>query len=75
MDSCAKPRRRRDFLKNGIFGGLFFISLPFLRTGNPNSSRNVMKPRGRRKSDVHVEKIIRIAHRYGGEFGASEGGF
>ena len=75
MDRLGRSQERREFLKNGILGGVLLVSFPLWRTGPSGSSQNEANSLERGDFlDGSSERIIRIARRYGGEFGATKGG-
>ncbi len=75
MDSFGRSQERREFLKQGILGGVLLVFFPLQRTGLSDSSRNEVNSLGCGDFlDGPSEKIIQIVHRYGGEFGALKGG-
>lgn len=69
MKSCFKPIKRRKFLKTGVTGGAFIVTLPLWKLISFSAS----------VSDCHnrpdgyfieqsQEKILNIALKHGGEF-------
>jgi hypothetical protein len=76
MDRLGRSQERREFLKNGILGGVLLVSFPLLRTGLLGSCRYEANSLERGDFlDGSPEKIAQIVRQYGGEFGAFKGGW
>ena len=75
MDRISKSLGRRKFLKKGIAWGALAVSFPlgkfiyFILPGaDRNFQRHVLFP------DESQGKLLKMARKYGGEFGALKGG-
>jgi hypothetical protein len=65
MISLTKQLKRREFLQKGIAGGVMIAAFP-LQGSNSKKFIN--------SSDESHDKLLKILHSYGGEFGSTRGG-